>query len=228
MKPMIATFFLSILFTLIMAGHVNAQSVGINEDGSDPEASAILDVKSTTKGLLIPRMTEAQRTAIVDPATGLLVYQTDGEEGFWFKESGGWVPLSDSPSETEFLTTSSTSSFNITSTANTEIASLTVSETGTINTHVTGSVTIEINGDGTGRYEVTIRRGAVDGTIVGQKGWWRPPSSAGFQSITIPVSGIDTDVTGPVTYYLVARKFDDGAKDALIFISGMNMNYTVE
>ncbi len=205
-----------------------AQNVGINEDGSDADASAILDVKSTTKGMLIPRMTEAQRTAIASPATGLLVYQTDGEEGFWFKESGGWVPLNSEAKEMEFLTTSSTDNFNITTNTATEIASLAITETGTVDAHITGSVTIEISGDGTGRYEVSIRRGAIDGPIIGQKGWWRPPSSTSLQAITIPVSAIDTDVAGPVTYYLVARKFDAGAKDALIFISGMNMNYTVE
>jgi hypothetical protein len=175
MMKHITVVFFSVFISFMIVNRGIAQSVGINEDGSDPEASAILDVKSDTKGVLIPRMTEAQRTAITDPATGLLVYQTDGAEGFWFKESGGWVPLNDDTSEMEFLTTSSTSNFNITSTANTEIASLAITETGAIDAHITGSVTIEINGDGTGRYEVTIRRGSVDGTIIGQKGWWRPP-----------------------------------------------------
>jgi len=41
-----------------------------------PDASSILDL--TSKGLLAPRMTSAQRTAIASPATALLVYQTDG------------------------------------------------------------------------------------------------------------------------------------------------------
>lgn len=53
-----------------------AQGVAINEDNSTPNASAILDVKSTTKGLLIPSMTTTQRNAIVSPAEGLLIYNT--------------------------------------------------------------------------------------------------------------------------------------------------------
>ncbi len=69
-----------------------AQNVGINEDGSDPDASAMLDVKSTTKGLLIPRLTTIQRNAISTPAIGLLVFDTDSES-FWFNDSGGWVEL---------------------------------------------------------------------------------------------------------------------------------------
>lgn len=47
--------------------------VAINTDGASPDASAMLDIKSTTKGLLIPRMTVTQRDAIASPATGLMV-----------------------------------------------------------------------------------------------------------------------------------------------------------
>ena len=49
----------------------------VNTDGAAPDASAILDVQATDKGMLAPRMTTAQRTAIASPATGLLVYDTD-------------------------------------------------------------------------------------------------------------------------------------------------------
>ncbi len=54
-----------------------AQSLAINTDGSNAHNSAMLDVKSTSKGVLIPRMTTAQRIAIVSPATGLQVYDSD-------------------------------------------------------------------------------------------------------------------------------------------------------
>ena len=60
-----------------------AQNVAINTDGTAADNSAILDVKATNKGLLLPRMTAAQRNAIITPATGLLVYQTDGTSGFY-------------------------------------------------------------------------------------------------------------------------------------------------
>jgi trimeric autotransporter adhesin len=70
-KLLFALFFLSI------RGFAFAQSVSINTDGSTAHASALLDVKSITKGMLIPRMTEANKNAIVSPATGLLIYQTN-------------------------------------------------------------------------------------------------------------------------------------------------------
>ena len=71
-----------------------AQSVAINDDGSAPDASAILDVKSTTKGLLLPRMTGAQIEAIVSPTDGLMVYNTD-EKRFYFFDGGAseWKEL---------------------------------------------------------------------------------------------------------------------------------------
>ena len=71
-----------------------SQSVSINEDGSAANASAILDVKSTSKGMLVPRVTSAQRQAISNPATGLMVYDTD-ENTFYFYNGSAWVALTD-------------------------------------------------------------------------------------------------------------------------------------
>ena len=54
-------------------------------------ASAQLEMVSTTQGFLPPRMTNAQRTAIVSPAVGLIVYCTDVTEGLWVYKSAGWT-----------------------------------------------------------------------------------------------------------------------------------------
>ena len=66
-------------------------SVAIGSNTAD--ASAVLEVASTTKGFLFPRMTEAQRIAIAAPATGLMVYQTNGAEGVYIYKSFGWVQV---------------------------------------------------------------------------------------------------------------------------------------
>lgn len=68
-----------------------AGSVGIGT--SAPNASAIVDITSTTDGLLIPRMTSAQKNAISSPATGLMIYQTDAPAGFYYYNSSAWTFL---------------------------------------------------------------------------------------------------------------------------------------
>ena len=58
-------------------------------------ASAILEVVATDKGVLLPRMTNAQRTAIAGgtPPVGLIVYSTDATEGLYIYKSTGWVQI---------------------------------------------------------------------------------------------------------------------------------------
>ena len=51
--------------------------VAINIDGSAPAASAMLDVQDTARGMLLPRLTTAERDAIANPADGLVIYNTD-------------------------------------------------------------------------------------------------------------------------------------------------------
>lgn len=71
-----------------------AQGVGVNDDNTDPDPSAILDAKSTNKGMLVPRMTSAQRIAIATPARGLLVFDNTSTS-FWFYDGTVWTELLD-------------------------------------------------------------------------------------------------------------------------------------
>lgn len=87
MKKQIFFLSIAIFFTV----KINAQ-VGINDTNTAPNASAMLDVSSTTKGFLPPRMTSAQRTVIFSPADGLLVFDSD-TQSYWFRQSGAWVEL---------------------------------------------------------------------------------------------------------------------------------------
>lgn len=61
---------------LFLSSSFFAQGISINADGSSPAASAILDIKSTDKGLLLPRMSTAQRDAIAGPEHGLMIFNT--------------------------------------------------------------------------------------------------------------------------------------------------------
>jgi len=77
------------IFCLI-ASTIQAQ-VGIGT--TTPVASAQLDVTSTTKGMLVPRMTAIQRVSISSPASGLLVYQTDAPIGHYYYTGSSWTRL---------------------------------------------------------------------------------------------------------------------------------------
>ncbi len=81
--------FYAFLIVIIFNSHLIAQ-VAINSDGSAPEPSAMLDIKSTSKGLLIPRMTATERDNITSPATGLLVFVTD-DNAFWYYDGTQWT-----------------------------------------------------------------------------------------------------------------------------------------
>lgn len=86
MKKIIIIFLLNVLLFHI----AQPQSIGIGT--TSPNISALLDVNSISKGMLVPRMTTAQRLAISSPATGLLVFDTD-TNCFWFYAGASWSKL---------------------------------------------------------------------------------------------------------------------------------------
>ena len=79
-----------LLLIIAQSSQLAAQNVGIGT--STPKASAILDLQSTNKGVLLPRMTTAQRKAIVNPETGLMVYDIDKKSVMMF-EGISWGQL---------------------------------------------------------------------------------------------------------------------------------------
>ncbi len=75
------TIFLTAMFLVIIAGF---SQVAINKDGSSPDASAILDVKSTDKGVLVPRMILSESESISNPANGLIVFNNTDNKFYAF------------------------------------------------------------------------------------------------------------------------------------------------
>lgn len=96
-------FFINInilLFIFFLSSQkIEAQSLGINTSSSVPDSSAMLDIISSNKGLLIPRVSLISKTdtlTIMHPATSLLVYNingsmTSGNIGFWYWNGTSWV-----------------------------------------------------------------------------------------------------------------------------------------
>ncbi len=74
----------SLIVILLLLPILTFSQVAINEDDTEAEPSAMLDIKSTDKGMLIPRMTVTQRDSISFPANGLMVYITDDSTFSYF------------------------------------------------------------------------------------------------------------------------------------------------
>ena len=96
-------FILIIFITNIVCSISKAQntfpasgSVGIGT--TTPNTSSLLEVLSVKKGVLIPRMTRAQRDAIATSASGLLIYQTNSTPGFYYYSNTAlWTPILPQP-----------------------------------------------------------------------------------------------------------------------------------
>src|SRR5262245_51233812 len=89
---------LAVIIIMMLPRIIQAQNIFPTNGSSGigtitPDASSIMEMKSTTKGMLTPRMTKAQRDAIVSPATGLMIYQTNNTPGFFYFDGSGWTPV---------------------------------------------------------------------------------------------------------------------------------------
>lgn len=99
------TTLIFLAFAMVSFFSVNAQ-VGINTDNSNPDGSAMLDVKSTDKGLVVPRLTATERLAIPSPANALMVYDTDSMCFFYYKQpTTTWINLCNTFKEVDADTT---------------------------------------------------------------------------------------------------------------------------
>ena len=92
-KIHIAVFLLFNFFCIKLTAQTNifpsTGAAGIGTTSPDP--SSLLDVVSTKKGILIPRMNKNQRDAIKNPSTGLLIYQTNSSAGFYYYDGTKWT-----------------------------------------------------------------------------------------------------------------------------------------
>ncbi len=109
-----------------------------------PHPSAKLDITSTDKGFLPPRMTIAQRLAIPSPAAGLMVYQTDGTTGLYYHNGSAWIYIINSTN-------------NLLSVAN--------GGTGTNSGSITGTSALSFNAGGTNQ-NITFSPSGTGNTII--------------------------------------------------------------
>ena len=158
----------TLFFAALMFFHsANGQNgVAIAASAATADVSAMLDVQSTTKGALVPRMTNAQRAAISTPANGLLVFCTDAPAGFYYNSgtsaSPVWVILSAGA-----LTGSGTTNYHAKWTSSNTLGNGLIFDNGTnvgVNTSGTPASLLSVGGT-TGNFQVNST-GAI-GTATG-------------------------------------------------------------
>lgn len=96
-KHFIKSFHVAAFLSICSLGAI-AQKANVGIGTTRPDESAVLDISSSNKGLLMPRMTLQQRSNIQNPANGLIVYQTDMLSGFYFYDGKDWKSLTEAKS----------------------------------------------------------------------------------------------------------------------------------
>ncbi|MCB0647098.1 MAG: hypothetical protein KDC49_10570 [Saprospiraceae bacterium] len=87
-----------IFLLTVIANSIVWGQISINTTGDTGNSNAALDVSSTEKGMLIPRMTASNRLGINNPAEGLLIFQIDGSKGFYLYNGNAWTEVNKSSS----------------------------------------------------------------------------------------------------------------------------------
>ncbi|MFI5172704.1 MAG: hypothetical protein ACHQFW_09945 [Chitinophagales bacterium] len=108
----------AILALMLITGNVFGQTNTFPGSGSvgigtlSPNASSALEIVSTSQGVLVPRMTKSQRDAILTPATGLLIYQTNSTPGFYFFNGSTWAAVTAKGANTSLSNLAAATSVN--------------------------------------------------------------------------------------------------------------------
>ena len=137
---------------------ISLSQIGIGT--TSPDASSALDLSSINSGLLIPRMIESERDAIQDPATGLMVYQTNNTPGFYFYDGSAWSALGGSSSD-DTITLDNYKDY-------TDAVKVTNTTTGNVNTGVlTFSYFTTTNELGTNRGQFTLDTNGITPNFTG-------------------------------------------------------------
>lgn len=131
----------SFIFFIILAFYAKILNAQTGIGTTTPHASAKLDVSSTDKGFLPPRMIATQRTAILNPASGLIVYQTDGNAGLYYYGSSGWIYIINSTTNVLSVVNGGTGTTTSTGTGSVVLSNNPILTTPTLGTPISATLT---------------------------------------------------------------------------------------
>ncbi len=156
-----------LLTCLLLTGLATRAQVAINNSGAAANSSAMLDIVSTDKGLLIPRV--ADTTSVLSPAVGLLIYRTNSPQGFFYYNGQKWqkIGIEATSSTVNYvdLTTNQTVNGNKIWNGNATFNSGLNASGGTINLNNDSNSTTNIN-SGTSNGTVNIANGTLGGNAI--------------------------------------------------------------
>lgn len=203
---------------LMLSQTLFSQGVGINNDNTNPDPTAILDVKSTDKGMLVPRMSTGQRTAIVGPAVGLLVFDLT-TNGFWYFNGTVWVQISSGISNQTLSLTGTTLSISngnsVSIPGGGDITDV-IAGNGLTGGGTVGSVTLHtsaLNGLTTGTNDTKLGGTLIEATIIRQGNHDMTYNLSGSGDFNIQDNGVDhfqVRANGQ-TYFGATTNWKDGS-----------------
>jgi hypothetical protein len=201
-----------LLIIFLLPFYVTYSQVGIGT--TNPDTSAKLDVSSTTQGMLIPRMTETQRTAITPIATGLLVYQTDNTTGFYFYNSTVWVLLSDDTSSVKKINDLSDARSDNDGSNNGSSIFLGINSG--LNDDITDNKNIGLGfesllNNSDGELNVAIGSGSLRSNIGGVGSFGNKNVAIGYQSLYSNTNGFENTALGSLALYSNVSGYENTA-----------------
>ncbi len=194
-----------LLISLLLSSEMFAQ-VGISATNAAPNASAMLDVSSTTKGLLPPRMTSSQRTSIPSPANGLLVFDSD-TQSYWFRQNGAWTELPKGGSTNNYWQLNGVGGNEIQNTNSGGLWSINPVGLSTFATNASNPPTAPISGAGTRMMWIPSRSAFRVGTVYSFPTHW-DQANVGLFSFA---SGLDTKASGAYSTSMGSNNVASGA-----------------
>lgn len=188
MRTPYLAIFTVLLLILAPSDEAEAQNVSINLEGLPGHGSSILDVSSSDRGVLLPRMTQAERNAIPSPAEGLLVYQVNETRGFYVFSNGAWQAVSGGAAEvdTPELFNAFSTDFLVTGNAWAPVPGMTVSVTippgKSAKAQVIADIGLITNGTNNNNHSCTDMAIVMNGALLPDAGYKRVTAGTGATS----------------------------------------------